>query len=82
MDSKELSPLVIPHQTSYSIIYKISAGGDYSLFQTKTGEIYGCGSNLFGQLCLGHIKNNYGQIEPLLFQICSILLWNQSYNNS
>ena len=40
-------------QTSYSNVSVISAGGDFSLFQS--GEIYGCGYNCNGQLGLGHV---------------------------
>ena len=54
----------IPQKTSFSIISKISAGCDHSLFQNDQGEIFACGYNRQGQCGLGHF--NHPQITPSL----------------
>lgn len=43
-----------PQQTSFSNINQIAAGDQFSLFQNYEKEIFGCGSNLEGQLGLGY----------------------------
>ena len=41
-----------PEKTSFSNVVKVSAGKFHSFLQNNNGEIYGCGSNYFGQLGL------------------------------
>ena len=53
-----------PQKTSFSNISKISAGGEFSLFQNNKGEIFSCGHNHQGQCGLGHF--NHPQITPSL----------------
>ena len=53
-----------PQQTSFSNIYKISAGYFHSIFQNDKGEIFSCGNNFQGQCGLGHFSEN--QITPSL----------------
>ena len=53
-----------PRKTSFSNIFKISAGYDHSLFQNNKGEIFACGYNEKGQCGLGHFDSP--QFAPIL----------------
>ena len=53
-----------PQKTSFSSIEKISTGWYHSLFQSDKGEIFGCGSNKYGECGLRHYNNP--QITPSL----------------
>ena len=54
------------HQTSFSNISKIYAGGGHSLFQNNKGEIFACGQNSSGQCGLGHFNHPQIQVSPIL----------------
>ena len=53
-----------PQKTSFSDIYKTSAGNSHSLFQNDKGEIFSCGNNEDGQCGLGNFNDS--QITPSL----------------
>ena len=54
------------HQTSFSNISKIYAGGNHSLFQNNKGEIFACGQNNYGACGLGHFNSPQIQVSPIL----------------
>ena len=54
------------HQTSFSNISKIFAGGRHSLFQNNKGEIFACGHNSEGACGLGHFNHPQIQVSPIL----------------
>lgn len=52
-----LNTAFTPQKSSFQKeIKKVSTGRSHSLLLTQTGEVYGCGSNSFGQLGLGDSK--------------------------
>lgn len=45
--------------TSINDIVDVEAAGDHTLFITKSGRVYACGSNAFGQLGLNNLETQY-----------------------
>ena len=53
--------LTTPHKVDfkhYSHVVSIKCGPDYTMMLTKSGNLFGCGSNHFGQLGFSNVDNN------------------------